>query len=150
MRSVMVMAHEVSCKYPNQFPVDINLIVKDYGIIVDYISMGDEFNGLYLRYPSPTIAINNRQTLVRQRFTLAHELFHHLTCTNEVNALCFSTNKDKTMEERKARKFAAHLLMPEQAIRSLMALGLDKGKLLQAFLVSQEALEIRLRELKIA
>ena len=150
MREVMVMAREISCQYPNQFPVDIYQIVKDYGIIVDYISIGDEFNGLYLRYPSPTIAINNRQTLVRQRFTLAHELFHHLTCTNVVNALRFSTSREKTCEERKAKLFAAHLLMPEQAIRSLMALGLDKGKLLQAFLVSQEALDIRLRELRIA
>lgn len=150
MSSPSLLAESVVGKYAYLLPVDIQKIISDNGILVDYVATGEEFNGMYMRYPSPLILINSRQSTARQRFTLAHELFHHLSGHGNGYSPCFSISKDRTAEERKARKFAAHLLMPEQAIRSLMALGLDKGKLLQAFLVSQEALDIRLRELRIA
>lgn len=150
MSSPLALAQEVVRMYAYQFPVDISRIISDYGILVDYISTGDEFNGMYMRYPLPIITVNVRQNITRQRFTLAHELFHHLTCQDDACTLRFSTTKERTAGERRARSFAASLLMPEQAIRSLLALGLEKDKLLQAFFVSQEALDIRLRELKIA
>lgn len=98
----------------------------------------------------PVIGINKLHPKVRQLFTMAHELFHYLDSKDITHNPRFSTPMDRALTECKAKRFAASLLMPEPAIRSLIALGLEREKLLQAFFVSQEALDIRLRELRIA
>lgn len=149
MKSPVALAQAITQNYLYQLPVDIEEIVKAHGVEVDYILTGDEFNGLYMRYPSPSIAINARQSLARQRFTLAHELYHHLTCGIGAHTLRFSTVNQRTADERRARIFSANALMPEPTIRLMADLGCRKDELAKALEVSGKALDIRLRSLRI-
>ena len=149
MKSPVDLAQAITRDYLYQLPVNIEEIVKAHGVDIDYILTGDEFNGLYMRYPSPSIAINARQSLARQRFTLAHELFHHLTCDKGAHTLRFSTTIERTADERRARIFSANALMPEPTIRLMVDLGCRKDELAKALEVSGKALDIRLRSLRI-
>lgn len=141
-------------------PADLVLVAKRLGIDVHEREFVEEIDGVYLRLPGapPIIAINNSyiKPIVRRRFTLAHEIGHHLLGSRiaaDSKLFFLDTNKTRrTIMERACDRFAALLLMPEDVIRrqyeelaynpscrvSIMA---------ERFGVSTWALKRRLREL---
>lgn len=65
-----------------QPPVDLHKVADRLGIEVCEREFSKEIDGLYLRLPDvpPIVAINNSyiKPPTRRRFTLAHEIGHHL------------------------------------------------------------------------
>ena len=87
----------------------------------------------FLEYPKkltdkPKIYLNKERPSVRKKFTLAHELGHFVLHRDDkrryrVDSLDYSLNDDETREETEANYFAASLLVPEEKLRSLLALS---------------------------
>ncbi|MCE5322239.1 ImmA/IrrE family metallo-endopeptidase [bacterium] len=144
-------------------PVDLDLVASRLGIDVHERDFVAEIDGVYLRLPGapPVIAINNSYTIspARRRFTLAHEIGHHLLGSRvsaDSRLFFLDTSKTRrTIMERACDRFAALLLMPEDMIRrhydelvhnpscrlSIMA---------ERFGVSTWAMRLRLKELGLA
>lgn len=58
-------------------PIDVNAIARTLGAIVRFEpSEGDVSGALYRKGEQPVIGINSNDGLVRQRFSIAHELGH--------------------------------------------------------------------------
>lgn len=76
---------------------------------------------MYCRSNPPTAMISSLRPEVRQRFTCAHELGHHILGDGEnidpVEAANSSRNRDEV--EKSADLFAGFMLMPSSLIRSL-------------------------------
>jgi len=64
---------------------------------------------------SGIIAINSTMALGRQRFTLAHELYHFYYSNNPFIVCPSDEDNAKTEDERNANIFATHFLMPTQS-----------------------------------
>ena len=63
------------------------------------------------------ICINSTTSYGRQRFTLAHELYHVLYEEDMKRVICdMSMNGNKSESEKEADKFASYLLMPYDAL----------------------------------
>ena len=63
------------------------------------------------------ICINSTMSLGRQRFTLAHELYHALFDNNLKSIICDMTfDEHKAVIEKEADQFASYLLMPYDAL----------------------------------
>lgn len=101
------------------------------------------------------IAINNKLSPCVRRFTIAHELGHfvngHQHAENEFD------NSEKRFyskyfkQEREADLFASELLMPKDfLVNDLNHIGLDEEKLIEKYIVSRDALWIRLNTLQLA
>lgn len=96
------------------------------------------------------ICINSASSYGRQRFTLAHELYHVLYEEDMKRVICdMSMSGDKPESEREADKFASYLLMPYDA---LLQYEPDKSKwnlekvidVEQFFQISHQAMVYRL------
>lgn len=99
----------------------------------------------------PLITYNPTENIVRQRFTIAHELGHHALAhgprdrdTPENFTMIFSDPKEVA-----ANKFAAQLLMPKDFIHAVVQVrGVrDLKRLAKLFNVSTAAMGYRLRDL---
>lgn len=96
------------------------------------------------------IYLNTEQPLYRRRFTVAHELGHHImghgTRPRDKSKSYDKENFDPT--EVEANRFAAALLMPKPYVRDCI---FEKGMLLESmseyFGVSTGAMAIRIRQL---
>jgi Zn-dependent peptidase ImmA (M78 family) len=97
-------------------PVDIGLLVSSLGIDVYYKDLGRKVSGIYVRSKSGTyFIINQNDSPNRQRFTLAHEIFHHLQSRGrEAAVVSFDLRQEcQSKTERACDVFAAELLMPD-------------------------------------
>lgn len=136
-------------------PVDPMRIAASMGIVL----IGDpsfKASGHYIpanpeTQEPPKIFYNSSESYVRQRFTVAHEIAHHVLNHGERNR---DTPADFTMgtrdpKEKAANMFAARLLMPTDSIHAAIAvkrLGTVE-ELARAFWVSQAAMRYRLKEI---
>jgi Zn-dependent peptidase ImmA (M78 family) len=105
------------------------------------------------------IWVNETQAKTRQRFTLAHELGHHLL--RHVDAFHLdlggelapsATGRNPGYDwraERSANEFAANLLMPATMIRRAATTTTEVGALASRFKVSPAAMGFRLTALQI-
>lgn len=143
-------------------PVDPLKIAEAWGARVEEIVPSDYNNDGYsgiavIKNGVPRIYFNPIDHSNRQRFTIAHELGHHVlghTKDGEMhrdNVESYSSGT-RNIQEIQANKFAAQLLMPEKAIRYYVTrkavtttLGLAK-----IFNVSEAAMHWRLREIGLA
>lgn len=145
-----------------KIPVDLHLVASRLGVKIEERKFVDEIDGVYLRLPgtSPIICINTQYTKphTRQRFTLAHEIGHHVLVGNKSSGkiiiLDSSKNSSRSMMERACDSFAAMLLMPEDIIRehySELSSNPQNRILIMAerFGVSVMAMRRRLREIGI-
>ena len=99
------------------FPIDPFKMVRDFGIVYQFMEFVD-LEGIYILPKDdndiPIIGINFNRPIARQRFTVAHELCHHLKdCLNNI---CPIDGK-KNEIEKYADAFAAELLMPTKYLR---------------------------------
>ncbi len=99
----------------------------------------------------PLITYSPCEHPVRQRFTIAHELAHHVLGHGERNRdtpeqFSMSYHDPKEIE---ANKFAAELLMPTDVINAAIRVRdiKDLEKLAKVFGVSKAAMKFRLKEL---
>lgn len=143
-------------------PVPVESIAEALGLTVEYTSLGAGVSGILVLYrDTATIGINKRDTHVRQRFTIAHEIGHfrlHARRSEDVfidtEYTVFRDNRNprgEIREETQANLFAAALLMPEPLLRRRIEQGeIDVGddvqvtSLAYAFEVSLSAMAYRL------
>lgn len=102
-------------------PIDISALVQRIeGLTIVYYPMGENLSGMCIKGAEGTnvIAINSSMTLGRQRYSIAHELYH-LKFDDTMISVCakkIGTGKDV---ERSADMFASYFLMPNAALVEL-------------------------------
>jgi IrrE N-terminal-like domain len=148
---------QIIAKYQAQAPVDVVAIATDLGINVWKMdSLPASVSGKIFRDPLNggrtgfSIAVNAAHSLVRQRFTVAHEIAHFILHRKKLesgdlidDAMYRSGLSSK--EETAANRMAADILMPFALIRSLINAGIRDPQSLAAKLqVSLPAMKIRL------
>lgn len=139
--------------WDGSLPVDPAQIALSMGIEV----MDDPFldhSGHYLRNAGegPLIIYNSSEPRVRQKFTIAHELGHHVNGDDDVprdTSAQFSSTSRSPIEAA-ANRFAAALLMPAEHVRYLAnKRGATLAFLASQFGVSTVAMQYRLKNLGI-
>lgn len=145
-----------------ELPVPVEEIAAKLGVALVVETLDRNVSGLLFRQGDDrAIGVNAAHPMVRQRFTVAHELGHlqlhpgkelildrvRVNLRDDVSSL--GTNR----EERDANAFAAELLMPRSEILSQVQKVLDRGGTTDArfiadlallFDVSEQAMEFRL------
>lgn len=106
------------------------------------------------------IWVNETQALTRQRFTLAHELGHHLLRHADGFHLDLGGDLAPNVTgghpgydwraERSANEFAASLLMPASMVRKAATSTIDVATLASWFDVSPAAMGFRLKAFRVA
>ena len=102
-------------------PIDIFTIVngwKDKKITIVRYPLSSRISGMCTKENEDiVICINSTTSYGRQRFTLAHELYHVLYEEDMQRVICdMSMNGNKSESEKEADKFASYLLMPYDAL----------------------------------
>lgn len=151
-----------------EVPIPIVAIMKSLNFQVVAGELRDEISGIIgidddlakNFKSSKVIAINNKDNVGHQRFTMAHELAHYLFDFDVSNQIIYyntyNTFEDENEEERRANYFAANLLMPEKKFKKEFDNVVIKNnlyvtveKLSQIFQVSGEAVRRRISELSL-
>ena len=142
-------------------PVPVERIAKAMNVAVRYAPLEEELSGMaFIKDDMKVIAVNALHHPNRQRFTIAHELAHHVL---HVELLRNGVHVDKVVLKRdalaaagsddveiEANVFASELLMPEQLIGSILEQSVDLNDetrllaLARRFKVSVAALQFRL------
>lgn len=102
-------------------PIDIFARVngwKEKKITIVRYPMSSRISGMCTKENSDIIiCINSKTSYGRQRFTLAHELYHILYEENVQRVICeMAINNNKNDSEREADRFASYLLMPYDSL----------------------------------
>ncbi|KPN73913.1 ImmA/IrrE family metallo-endopeptidase [Neisseria sp. 74A18] len=149
-------ARDVLDKYWGfNIPVNVEQIARNMGVVVRYArylgSMEDDISGSFdIINGQPICMVRSTDALVRQRFTLAHELGHFVLNHGKAfrdNAANFNSYTTD-YREYEANQFAAELLMPESAIDYFVRQSnFTVGELAKKFNVSGAAMEFRLNNL---
>ena len=140
-------------------PIDVFALAFNIeNLSVVFSKLRDSISGmLYRGEHSSIIAINSEMSLGRQRFTMAHELYHYYYDENMGTVVCPKNSNDSTENEKRADYFASCLLMPETGLYNRIekihedhkSLTIeDVIKLEQFFKVSHAAMLVRLKEEK--
>lgn len=137
-------------------PIDIFSIVngwKEKKITIVRYPMPSRISGMCTREKEDIIiCINSNTSYGRQRFTLAHELYHILYEENMKRVICeMSISDDKPDSEREADMFASYLLMPFDALQKYAenVSKWDLNRIIEAeqfFQISHQAMLYRLLE----
>lgn len=102
-------------------PIDIFAIVngwKNKKITIIRFPMSKNLSGMCtVEGQDIIICINSTMSYGRQRFTLAHELYHVLYEENRKRVICSTNMNSKDNSEREADRFASYLLMPYDALQ---------------------------------
>lgn len=151
-------------------PVSVERLARDLGIQVLYEPFEGEVSGMLVQEQEngpPIIVVNSLNVPVRQRFTVAHELGHHLLHGSGVYvdrplAVTFRDPRSGLAidpEEIAANQFAASILMPRRwVIRDVdRVLERQRGisgeelieRLAKDYRVSRQAMEFRMANLGI-
>lgn len=152
----------------NTAPVDVNMIARALGLQIVYNDLGEEISGLLVsKGGTASICVREGEPLVRQRFTIAHEIGHfclrhqfergdhvervHVDEGWKVTARSNSRTAGVEPVEVEANQFAAALLMPTRLLRQRAhrygSRQLDDSlvaELAREFRVSEQAMTIRL------
>ena len=148
-------------------PVDVKAVAQYLGvrIVEEEFPEKDRVSGAIVRRADGTlIIVNPRQGKARKRFTIAHEIGHHVLHDFDVHVdqarfRDETTSAGTDPEEVEANAFAAELVMPEALIRARLRgetlFGVDEGsedlvaEIAKEFEVSAQAMAWRLTNLRI-
>lgn len=149
-----------------ELPVDLNALAEKAGIRIKYGDFDEEMSGFaYQKAGLKYIGVNESESRVRQRFTIAHEFGHiflhrqdPLSYDPSVELIHFRDEHSAAgtdIKEVQANAFAAELLMPAEAVKKEIQdmKGIDLhdseavGRLADKFGVSQAAITVRLAKL---
>lgn len=144
-----------------QSPVPVEEIAEKLGIKVKR-APSEEFSGLLLRKDGKAlIGVNDSESHVRQRFTIAHELGHFfLHPTQDAFVDDYRDNQNggvRNLKERQANMFAAAFLIPMKMLKADIKKMDSKGIfdseidfLAKKYDVSKEAMNYRILNLGLA
>jgi len=151
-------------------PVSVERLARELGIQVRYEPFEGEVSGMLVQEQEngpPIIVVNSLNAPVRQRFTIAHDLGHHLLHGNDVYVdrplvVTFRDSRSSLAidpEEIAANQFAASIVMPRRwVIRDAdRVLERQRGisgeelieRLAKDYRVNGQAMEFRLANLGI-
>lgn len=146
-----------------EFPIPIVKIMKELNFLVGMQELEDNLSGYIVISENivkkfgkdKLICVNSKDSLGHQRFTIAHELAHFLFDFNPAQSKeyynTYRTDDVNDENEKRANKFAANLLMPEDEFKKVyMQLYEDEekfSKLIEYFEVSRRAIDRRIIEL---
>jgi IrrE N-terminal-like domain len=142
-------------------PVRIREVVNGCAVQILPWGFDEHIDGLVVELDGGSVIwVNEAQVPARQRFTLAHELGHHLL--RHADAFHLDLGGDLAPNvtgghpgydwraERAANEFAANLLMPAPMVRKAATSTTDVVTLASCFRVSAAAMGFRLKALRIA
>jgi Zn-dependent peptidase ImmA (M78 family) len=141
-------------------PVDPAQIARKLGIDVYETELETDVFALLAKQPGedPVIALNQADSRNRKRFSCAHELGHFVRRSDSHAGLDQYAYLDRRSslsasgsdaDEVYANAFAASLLMPEICVRRYRRAGLQPLEMGLRFDVSQEAMQYRLKNLRL-
>jgi Zn-dependent peptidase ImmA (M78 family) len=145
-------------------PVPVERIVKARGITLQFAPLGDELSGMaYIKDGLKIIGVNALHHPNRQRFSVAHELAHHVLHVPEISEAIHVDRGFRVLHRNKvsaegsdpleveANAFASELLMPDALLADAIGdtgLDLDDDAAVEAlarrFKVSASAMRNRL------
>jgi Zn-dependent peptidase ImmA (M78 family) len=136
-------------------PVEPAGIADRLGVRVREGELKDEIFGGLLIEPGedPKILLNQRHGLIRRRLTCAHEIGHYIRQSAEVKRYVHIDRQGSPSispedpEGIFADEFGACLLMPAVVVQALMEIGMDELEMALWFVVSREAMQLRLTSL---
>ncbi len=129
-------------------PVDVFGIARRLGVTVRHVEQPGWAGAVQSRGSNAVIWVKVADSVVRRRFTLAHELGHLLL--HDTQGIAFRDNNRFSggPEERDANSFAGQLLVPLWMLEPLvLGLGPDITGLARIFRVSESVMRIRLATL---
>jgi Zn-dependent peptidase ImmA (M78 family) len=133
---------DIECFIKDKYP---NIIIKREPFSSDISGRLRMEDGVWV------MSVNSLHPIVRQRYTLGHELGHYLNHRDSMKSFEDSTffrSSQKSSMEYMADQFAARLLMPESDVRALLDNGVKTVKeMASKFDVSLEAMKYRLEQL---
>lgn len=146
-------------------PVPVDSIARQCKVAVQYIPLDDEISGMsFIKNGAAVIVVNSAHHPNRQRFTLAHELAHHvlheayLTKNVHVDTAVLQRNEKSSEgtdgKEVEANTFAAELLMPKALLKAFGRVDVNDdakiAEIARQFKVSPTAMAIRLENIQFA
>lgn len=152
---------EIAARFLDRAPVPLQDMAEALGLTVDmYADLPPDISGqiAHVRRPDGDryhIDVNRLDWPARRRFTLAHEIAHFLLhrefLDGELTDDRMYRSRLGNQMERQANLLAAQLLMPANLVRTAWEAGArDLNAFASAFQVSEQAMEIRFRELGLA
>jgi Zn-dependent peptidase ImmA (M78 family) len=149
-------------------PIKVDRIAKDRGLSIKPSDLGDDVSGvLVISESTSAIGYNHKESGVRQRFTIAHELGHYELHKHQMNLFIdkkeytvlfrdANSKEGKYKFEREANAFAAALLMPEKLVLDAInkyhfhiTEDTEVKKLAKMFDVSMAAMTLRILNLNL-
>lgn len=112
-------------------PIDIfSLIHNNDDLTIVFYPMSNRMSGICIRDgKNKIVGINSNSTYGRQRFTIAHELYHLYFHENFKSIVCFKDlEMNKDPQEKEADMFASYFLAPYEALSSYIKDKLGKEK----------------------
>lgn len=142
-------------------PVPVEGIAKKFGIVVNHMPLDDDLSGMsFIKDGVAVIVVNSGHHPNRQRFTMAHELAHHILHGDylrdnvHVDKVIYRNQKSSDgiyQKEIEANAFAAELLMPSAHLKSYSPVDVNNeaeiSRIAKIFKVSLAAMTIRLANL---
>ncbi len=129
-------------------PVPVDQLARACGVLVIRSAMPDDLSGLVFEMDhGAVIGVNKGHSENRQRFSIAHELGHHLLSHHDRFHIDVTEEDPPGYDwqtERAANEFAADLLMPRDMVISQFQDSPDTQHLAQQFKVSGLAMGYRL------
>lgn len=152
----LVAQHQVAAP-----PVPVDRLARAMGVSLRYAPLADELSGMaFIKEGVSVIAVNALHHPHRQRFTIAHELAHHVL---HADKLAVGIHVDKVILRRdvlaakgiddgeiEANTFASELLMPRELFSQIVGQSIDLNDearlsaIARRFKVSVAALQYRL------
>ncbi|HEV7423573.1 MAG TPA: ImmA/IrrE family metallo-endopeptidase [Candidatus Paceibacterota bacterium] len=132
----------------NEAPVAVNRVAELFSVpIINYSYFPQSISGTIVKQnDSSIIGVNDNQAMVRQRFTIAHELGHFLLGHDHDTHIDERFDESNQIE-RDANKFAAELLMPIDFLKNDIKSGITNVPVLaKRYQVSEQAMAVRLLE----
>lgn len=112
-------------------PIDIfSLIHNNDNLTIVFYPMNSRMSGICIRDGmNKIIGVNSNSTYGRQRFTIAHELYHLFFHEDFKSVVCFTDlEMNKDPQEKEADMFASYFLAPYEALSYFIKNKLGKEK----------------------
>jgi len=153
--------NEIGATDEVDFPLSLTKLAARWDIPVQEVQFRDpRISGIISRNNGgAVILVNERDTTVRKRFTIAHELGHYVLHWSrstdgppddrvDTERILFGASL-LSKEDREANRFASALLIPAPILSKMLEHGGNRmTDLLGAFGVSEEVLRIRIRMIR--
>lgn len=128
MKEIEVLAKKQAAEFRQRHglssdePVMLESLLLKENVLTIFTPLSDNFSGMAIKCDDDKfMLINSKQSIGRQNFSIAHELYHLFVQENFVPKLSSAGKFDsKDKIEYQADNFAVYFLMPESGIYSLI------------------------------